>query len=237
MKILAMDTSAKTTSVCIAENDTILAEFSILTSLTHSQTLMPMMQAASEACGVALDAIDLFAVSNGPGSFTGLRIGIGAVKGMAMGANKPCIGISTLEALAQNLTDVPGVICAAMDARCNQVYTASFTVKNGVICRLTEDNACMIGELKKMLCSYNEPITFVGDGAELCCKAMKDALDVRLASPVNRRQRASGVALCAYRCAEQAVSAAALSPTYLRRPQAERERLAKQQNSEEKSNG
>ena len=233
MKILAMDTSAKTTSVCIAENDTILAEFSILTSLTHSQTLMPMMQAASDSCGVALDTIDLFAVSNGPGSFTGLRIGIGAVKGMAMGANKPCIGISTLEALAQNLADTPDILCAAMDARCNQVYTAVFSVKDGVLCRLTEDTACMISELKETLRAYNKPITFVGDGAELCYKAMKDELDVRLASPANRRQRASGVALCAYRNAEQAVSAAALAPTYLRRPQAERERLAKQQNSEE----
>ena len=103
MNILAMDTSAKTTSVSISADEQILAEFSVVTRRTHSQTLMPMLEAAALSCDMPLESIDLYAVSNGPGSFTGLRIGIGAVKGLAMGAQKPCIGISTLEALAQNL--------------------------------------------------------------------------------------------------------------------------------------
>lgn len=233
MNILAMDTSAKTTSVCIASNDQILAEFSVLTAKNHSQTLMPMLYAALDSCAVSLDQIDLYAVSSGPGSFTGLRIGIGAVKGMAMGAKKPCIGVSTLEALAENLTDSCGIICAVMDARCNQVYTASFTMKNGVLTRITSDSACTIDELGKELKGYIDPITLVGDGAELCFKMLEKKIPtLRMASPSNRRQRASGVALAAFRHTDEAVEAAALTPTYLRLPQAERERLSKEQKTE-----
>jgi len=238
LNILALDTSAKTTSVSISSDEQVLAEFSVVTKRTHSQTLMPMLQAAAASCDIPLETIDLYAVSNGPGSFTGLRIGIGAVKGMAMGAQKPCIGISTLEALAQNLFGMHGIICAVMDARCDQVYTASFTMKCGVLSRITADEACSIDALQKVLRGYIEPITLVGDGAALCYEKLKEHIPtIQIAAPENRFQRASSVAACAYRRAGEAVCAAVLAPLYLRLPQAERERLAKQQKLEELSNG
>lgn len=238
MIILAMDTSAKTTSVSISADEQVLAEFSVVTKRTHSQTLMPMLEAAALSCDMPLEAIDLYAVSNGPGSFTGLRIGIGAVKGLAMGAQKPCIGISTLEALAQNLFGTQGIICAVMDARCNQVYTASFTMKCGELSRITADEACSIDALQQVLRGYIEPITLVGDGAALCYEKLKEHIPgIQIAAPENRFQRAASVAACAYRRAGEAVDAAALTPLYLRLPQAERERLARQQKSEEHSNG
>lgn len=238
MNILAMDTSAKTTSVSISADEQILAEFSVVTRRTHSQTLMPMLEAAALSCDMPLEAIDLYAVSNGPGSFTGLRIGIGAVKGLAMGAQKPCIGISTLEALAQNLFGIQGIICAVMDARCNQVYTASFTMKCGELSRVTADEACSIDTLQKVLRGYIEPITLVGDGAALCYEKLKEHIPaIQIAAPENRLQRAASVAACAYRRAGEAIDAAALTPLYLRLPQAERERLARQQKPEEQLNG
>ena len=238
MNILALDTSAKTTSVCIASDEQILSEFSVIATQTHSQTLMPTLQSAVQSCGISLKEIDLYAVSNGPGSFTGLRIGIGAIKGMAMGAQKPCIGISTLEALAQNLYGMHGIICAVMDARCNQVYTASFTMKNGVFTRITADEALSVDELGGVLRGYIEPIVLVGDGAELCYEQLKERIpNIQIAAPANRYQRASSVAACAWRHASEAVSAADLLPLYLRLPQAERERLARQQEKEAVFNG
>lgn len=140
-----------------------------------------------------LESIDLYAVSNGPGSFTGLRIGIGAVKGLAMGAQKPCIGISTLEALAQNLFGIQGIICAVMDARCNQVYTASFTMKCGELSRVTADEACSIDTLQKGLRGYIEPITLVGDGRRALLRKAEEAhpshSDRRAGKPLAARSK------------------------------------------------
>ena len=230
MKILALDTSAKTATAAVVEEDKILCRASVTVNLTHSQTLLPLCDSMLTAAGMALRDIDLFAVSMGPGSFTGLRIGIGAVKGMAQGLNKPCLGVSTLEALACNYTGLQGIVCAVMDARCQQVYTAVFRVSGGAPERLTPDEALAIEELGKKLLSFNEPVTFVGDGALLCYEALKDMLSAVLAPPQLRLQDAASVAFAAQRFLQnggQPLGAAELMPQYLRLPQAERELLAK----------
>ncbi len=232
MKILALDTSAKTAAAAVVQEDKILCRTSVTVNLTHSQTLLPLCDAMLKAAGMSLKEMDLFAVSAGPGSFTGLRIGIGAIKGMAQGLNKPCVGVSTLEALSCNYMGLEGLTCAVMDARCQQVYTATFRVDGGYPQRLTPDEAVTIGELAGKLASYDAPITFVGDGAVLCYNALKDRLPVTLAPPQLRLQDAASVGFAAQRFLQnggQPLDASALMPQYLRLPQAERELLKKTQ--------
>lgn len=196
MRILAVDTSAKVSSVSVVEDNEILAEFNVNSSLTHSQTLMPMIDSMLSSSKIPLDSIDLFAASAGPGSFTGIRIGIGAVKGLAYGRNKPCVSVSTLEALAYNMADFSGIVCPVMDARCNQVYTALFEAEKQNITRLCEDKAISIDELYDSLSSLNKNIIFVGDGADLCYNKLKDKLPaVRAAASGNKFQRASSCRL------------------------------------------
>ena len=230
MKILALDTSAKTAAAAVVEENQILCRASVNVNLTHSQTLLPLCDSMLTAAGMTLRDMDLFAVSMGPGSFTGLRIGIGAVKGMAQGLSKPCVGVSTLEALACNYRGLTGVVCAVMDARCQQVYTATFQVDGGYPQRLTPDEALAIDELGEKLAALNGPVTFVGDGAALCYEALKDRLSAVLAPPQLRLQDAASVAFAAQNFLQnggQAQSASELMPQYLRLPQAERELMAK----------
>ena len=236
MKIMAFDTSAKTASVCVAEDGALLGELNTNTKFTHSQTLLPMAQSLLNCLSLSFSDMDCFAVSTGPGSFTGLRIGIGAVKGLAYGLNRPCAGVSTLDALSRNLSGADGIVCPVMDARCGQVYTALFESTPGTIVRTTEDMAISIEELSKRLQKEKKNVFLVGDGAELCYNNLKDRVcHVYLASNALRYQRASGVAAAAERLAAsgQTVPAARLVPVYLRLPQAERERLKKQQAMEE----
>lgn len=231
MTILGLDTSAGAASVAVCDQTGVLGEFFINTKLTHSQTLMPMVQSLLENAQLSLEQIDAFAVSCGPGSFTGLRIGISAVKGMAMATGKPCAAVSTLHALAYNLRGVDGVVCAAMDARCEQVYTALFRAQDGVLLRLTEDSAITVVELSRQLTQFSEPIFLVGDGASLCYNRLNSEIaSLRLAPDHLVFQRASSVCALA---ATQVLSgntqtAASLAPAYLRLPQAERELRARQ---------
>ncbi len=226
MKILAFDTSAKTASVAVLEDYNILCNASINVGLTHSQTLLSLCDSILKASKISLSDIDLFAVSKGPGSFTGLRIAIGAIKGIAQGLNKPCIGVSTLEALAYNFKGLSGVIVPVMDARCSQVYTAAFEVNNDYPVRISCDEAITIEELYKKLKDYKEPVTFVGDGALLCYEALKDRLKTLLAPEKLRFQDAVSVATVAKHAidnGEKTIKASELIPSYLRMPQAERE--------------
>lgn len=236
MKILAVDSSAKVSSGAICDENKVIAQYSINTSLTHSQTLMPMITALLNNAEICLDDIDYFAVSNGPGSFTGLRIGIAAIKGMSFANDKPCIGVSTLEALAYNATFSDGIICAAMDARCNQVYTALFESKPGEkIKRLTEDMAIAIDNLSEMLGKYNKNIFFVGDGALLCYNNVKSINRKFLMPPVTLLQNAASVAFTAieYIHSERCVKSEDLLAEYLRLPQAQRELKKKQKIKED----
>ena len=153
MKILALDSSAVSASAAVLDDDKVLGEFFINTKQTHSQTLMPMVQQVLTQTKTSLEEMDLFAVSAGPGSFTGVRIGVACVKGMAFAQNKPCIGVSTLEAMAYPLSMLNGIICAVMDARCQQVYHALFRVNGIEVERICDDCAVANGEAEKgILC-------------------------------------------------------------------------------------
>ena len=224
MKILAVDSSAKSASVAVCENGRLISECFVNASLTHSRTLMPMVDNALSQADLNISDIDAFSVNVGPGSFTGIRIGVAAVKGLALPGNKPCAGVSTLESMAYNFADDDCLVCAAMDARCNQVYTAIFRCKNNSVERLCDDKAISIDELCSELSGYAEKIYLAGDGAEICMKAFGDKLENVFLSGENRRyQRAFGTALAAENNKEAFTDSALLAPVYLRLPQAERE--------------
>ena len=224
MRILAVDTSAVCASVGVTEDGKILSESSINTGLTHSRTLMPMIDSTLKNGEIDLDSIDYFACSVGPGSFTGIRIGVAAIKGLADGLKKKCIPVSTLEALAYNLQGRCCTAVSVMDARCNQVYCGIFLVDGEEITRLTEDMALKIDELEKILPDY-ENVVFVGDGARLC----HSKLGYEIAPAGQLYQRGSSVAFAAEKSfsEENTVTAAELMPAYLRLPQAERELKAR----------
>ncbi|MCH5304577.1 MAG: tRNA (adenosine(37)-N6)-threonylcarbamoyltransferase complex dimerization subunit type 1 TsaB [Ruminococcus sp.] len=222
MKILAVDSSAKSCSAAVVEDKKILGRFFINTALTHSQTLAPMIDAVLKSVGENPETIDAFAVSVGPGSFTGVRIGVATVKGIAMPLNKPCIAVSTLEAMPYNLMSEDCIAVAVMDARCNQVYNALFEIKGGIVSRICDDRAISIDDLADELKNYNGKLILVGDGAELCYNSYKEIFDnIHLAPDNNRYQNAVGVALSAFD--KNTMTAEELLPTYLRLPQAQRE--------------
>ncbi len=227
---MAIESSAVSASAAVSDNGRIVSENFINAGLTHSQTLMPMVKNCMDTAGVSLEDIDLVAVAQGPGSFTGIRIGIAAVKGLAF-AGKECCGVSTLEAMAYMLSGINCVALCVMDARCSQVYMAMFDCGEKVE-RLCEDKAVMITELPEMLKNLKKDVIILGDGAELCYNYLNSICDnVRLAPASCRYQRASGVALAAEYAGLQRVSADKLTPVYLRVPQAERE-LKKKRSAE-----
>lgn len=228
MLILALDSSAAPASVALLEDGKILSEFYINTKQTHSQTLMPMVESVLKLTKKTLDDVTCMAVSAGPGSFTGVRIGVSCVKGLSMTRNIPCAGVSTLRAMAENARQLTGIVCAVMDARCGQVYNALFRAESGKLTRLCDDRALPIAELLDECKTFAEKIYLVGDGAELCYKTFA-AIRAELLQPQLRFQRASGVAMAAQEMVEngQTVTPDALMPIYLRLPQAERELKAK----------
>ena len=234
MLILAFETSAKAASVALTENGKLLGEAYQNTGLTHSQTLMVMAEDLLKQCGKTVDDITAVAVAEGPGSFTGVRIGVAAAKGFAWGRELPCYGISTLEAMAVSLGAWEGHICACMDARRNQVYNALFYVNQGVLERFREDRAIALSDLKTDLEQLGGPIFLVGDGAELTHKTLSAEIPGLILPPEHRRhQRAVGVALLAEKKASAGESGdgSALNPNYLRLSQAERERAERMQNA------
>jgi tRNA threonylcarbamoyladenosine biosynthesis protein TsaB len=187
-----------------------------------------MVEDMLKNAALSVSDVDTFAVNVGPGSFTGVRIGVAAVKGLAFAQEKPCAAVSTLHSMAYNFIGLPGVqtVCAVMDARCAQVYTALFEVNGDTVTRLTEDAALPIAELKLQLAALGKTVILVGDGAQLCYTALKDEVDALVLAPDHLRyQSAEGVALAAQTA--ETCSAAALQPKYLRLPQAERELKAK----------
>ncbi|MDD3833793.1 MAG: tRNA (adenosine(37)-N6)-threonylcarbamoyltransferase complex dimerization subunit type 1 TsaB [Oscillospiraceae bacterium] len=231
MRILGIESSAGPASCAVWEDGRILACSTVNTGLTHSQTLVPMVNDMLKNAGIPLETIDLLAVAAGPGSFTGVRIGVAAVKGIAFTEGKPCVGVSTLDAMARTAegTLFNGIICPTMDARRGQVYTALFEIRRGEVVRLTEDSAVSMDDLKKQLEKYKKPVLLIGDGAELCYnKFVKSLGEVFLAPPHLRYQSAVGVALEAAATQDQAVPSEKLVPIYLRLPQAERELKCKQ---------
>ncbi len=226
MKILALESSACAASVAIAEDGKLLGEAFLNTGLTHSQTLLPLVHGLLKNANLALDEIDAFAVTNGPGSFTGVRIGVAAIKGLAFPHDKPCIPLSTLEVIAFGQTGGDCTVCAAMDARCAQVYTALFSCRAGALSRLTEDAAMKITELPPLLTGKNLPVVFAGDGAKLCMDAIGEQIPgSRIAPAYHYYQQAACAALLAEEklLHGEGIPSDALAPFYLRLPQAERE--------------
>lgn len=223
MKILSIDSSSVTASVAITENGKVLSEKFINNGLTHSQTLMPMVEDVIKESGISVKDIDFFAVTNGPGSFTGVRIGIACVKGMADALSKKCFAVSTLEAIAEPLKNQDVIACAVMDARCNQVYTAIFNQGK----RLCEDKAVLIDELGEELKQYDKKIIFIGDGSVLCYeKLCENIQNCEIADEKIRFVHGSSVGFVAEEKIEndaEPINSANLVPFYLRLPQAERE--------------
>lgn len=231
MKILALETSAVAASAAVCEDEALVAQSFQRTGLTHSATLMPMVESMLKNTGLTLTEMDLIAVAAGPGSFTGLRIGISTAKGLAWPSDKPCAGVSTLEAMAWQLSGMEGIVCAAMDARRQQVYNALFELKNGKPVRISPDRAISLDDLQAELANVEKTQIVVGDGAHLCYNAFqKCGYPVKMAPPHLQYQTAWGVARCALEQAREGklTDAAGLIPNYHRLSQAERERLAKQ---------
>ena len=230
MKILALETSAKSVSAAVTENGAVLASAYQNRGLTHSVTLMPLIDGMLRTAGLSLDDIGLIAAANGPGSFTGLRIGVSAAKGLAWAKELPCCGVSTLAAMARTSADFQGLIIGAMDARRQQIYHALFRGENGRVLRVTQDCAISLEELASLLRDMPEEKLVVGDGAALCADYLSTAgIPCRMADEHHRMQSAVGVALCAEEMAArgETVTAQQLEPVYLRLSQAERERLSR----------
>lgn len=228
MKILALETSAVTASVAVTEDEQLLAQSFQNSGLTHSATLMPMTADLFKNTGITMDDIDVIAVAAGPGSFTGIRIGVAAAKGLAWPGDKLCAPCSTLESMAWQCAHLDGEICVAMDARRKQVYNARFLANNGVLTRLSEDRAIGLESLCDEVKNSGKTQILVGDGAALCYNAFEAAgIPVRMMPPHLRYQTAWGVARAALELARQGklIPAGQMAPQYHRLSQAERERL------------
>lgn len=226
--LLSIDASAVTASVALTDNDCVIKSEFVNAGLTHSETLLPMVKRVME--GHSFSELDAIAVTAGPGSFTGVRIGIATVKGIAFNDNIPCISVSTLEAIAHNFVDENCIVCAVMDARRMQFYNALFKVENGKVQRLCDDRAISIEDLRKELSTLDN-VVIAGDGARLCFDNIN--LDnVKIADDDKIYQNAVSVSLCSN--GKPTVSAKELMPIYLRLSQAERElKLKKEIKGEE----
>lgn len=235
MKILSLECSATPASVALLEDDKIIASAYTNVKLTHSQTLMPMVESVLNSSLTDISDIEGLCISAGPGSFTGVRIGISAVKGIAAPKNLPCVAVSTLESMAQNYSDTDCIVCAVMDARCNQVYNAIFDIENGNITRLTEDKAILCQDLLKDLKNISQKtkkdVIIVGDGTDVFYETAKELTFVKKSHPIRRYQNAIGVGFTALESFKtgNTVFASELLPIYLRLPQAERELKSKEQ--------
>lgn len=224
MLILALESSAKAASVALMEDESLIAQYSQCSGLTHSRTLLPMVEDMLKNTEKKIADVDLIAVAHGPGSFTGIRIGVSTVKGLAWASDKKCVGVSTLEAMAWHGVSAGGLICPVMDARRSQVYNALFeTDGDGRPVRLTEDRAVSLAELAGELKDYECAPLLVGDGAKLTYDYLtNEGIACRMAPANLLYQSAWGVGMAAL--GREAGSADDLLPVYLRLSQAERER-------------
>ena len=231
MRILAFETSAKAVSVALLQDGKLLGEYLQNSGQTHSRTLMKLAEDLLHNCDLAPKDVDAVACAAGPGSFTGVRIGVSAAKGFAWGLELPCVGVSTLEGMVRGIAVADGVYCAAMDARRSQVYTALFQMEKGILRRLTDDMAISVEELGSLLKNHEKTKILVGDGAALCYNELQSNVSDLVLLPEHlRMQRASGTALAAWEqlSVGERPQGSDLIPNYLRLSQAERERMNKQ---------
>ena len=235
MNLLAVDTAGKTAAVAILRDDTLLYETQCNNGLTHSETLLPMIDTALRACGLTVNDLDVLGATNGPGSFTGLRIGLSVIKGLALPRQIPCAPVSTMAALAYSMAG-QGTVIGAQDARRGQVYWAAFDLETHT--RLTPDAAEPVTELADFIKNCKKPLFFVGDGAALCYNTYEQVPGVAACPPALRVLRGAGVALAAKALWESGgcVPPAELLPDYHRLSQAERERAEREKQQGEPSN-
>ncbi len=229
MIVLGIESSALSAGAAVVKDGRLIAETYLNIGLTHSETLLSLVNSCLANASITVDDIDFFAVAKGPGSFTGIRIGISLVKGLAFRANKPVFGISTLEAASCGAMLEGYLICPVMDARCNQVYTAQFICENGVLIRKNEDSAIALEDLIETLKTYETDVLLLGDGAGVASAYFKSKHFERFTvfPEIFKYQRAAGVAFAAYmryNNGDSGISPDSLTPSYLRPPQAERER-------------
>lgn len=229
MIILAFDGTAKAASVAVLDGERVLASYTVDNGLTQSELLLPMAEDMLGALHLTFRDVGLFAVAEGPGSFTGVRIGAALVKGLAFGRDIPCVGVSTLEALAENISPLEGILLPCMDARRGQVYSATFASDGCEVRRVTEDRAIAIKDLaEELLREGDKKIYLSGDGYEVARRGLMAAgVKVQVTPSMLINESAASVGLVALRKYErgEAVSDKDIAPTYLRMPQAERERL------------
>ena len=224
MLILAFESSAKSASVALLRDGELISQYSQCSGLTHSRTLLPMAEDMLKNAEIKISDVDILAVAHGPGSFTGIRIGVSTVKGLSWASDKPCVGVSTLEAMAWHGLGAATYICPVMDARRSQVYNAIFQIKDGKPCRLTEDRPIALSQLAQELRELDAPVLLVGDGTALAKRYLdSEGISCTAAADNLRWQSAWGVAMAA--AEKEPVSSAELECVYLRLSQAERERL------------
>ena len=231
MNILMIDTSGPACGVAIAREGRLVCDMQLVSGRTHSQRVMPMVEAALAMSDMAVSDIDVFGAVTGPGSFTGVRIGVSSVKALAHAAGRPCVGVDALHALAANIQAFDGVVCPILDARAQQVYGAMFRAGD-VPQRLCEDEAMPLTAFLDRVEATDERALFLGDGVA----AMRGAIEARLggraqfAAPQHMNLRAGSACAIAMRLAEQGETTDYLHllPLYLRAPQAERERAARE---------
>ena len=227
MLMLAFESSAKPASVALLRDGELIAQYSQYTALTHSRTLLPMAEDLLKNSEIKPGDVDVYAVAHGPGSFTGIRIGVSTVKGLSWASGKPCIGVSTLEAMAWNGVSRGGYICPVMDARRSQVYNALFEIKEGRPERLCDDRPVSLAELAGELRALPAPVFITGDGAAITAEFLcSEGIPFELAPDNLRWQSAWGVAMAAI--GKEPGNADSLRPVYLRLSQAERERLERE---------
>ena len=234
MKILGIDSSGLVASVAIVEDDRLVAEYNLQYKITHSQTLLPMLEEIRNRIHLDMQTIDAIAVAAGPGSFTGLRIGAATVKGLGLALGKPIIPVPTLEGMAYNCYGTDLLVCPIMDARRNQVYTGLYIFEKEDRIRMKsvmEQTAVGFDELAAKLNVLGREVLFLGDGAPVFAEAMKELLRIPyyFAPAHMNRQRAASVAALGKEKFEQGIfeDAADHAPEYLRLSQAERERQEK----------
>lgn len=238
MKLLALESSGMTASAAILEDDTIIAEYTVNYKKTHSQTLLPMVDEITRMTETDPESLNAIAVTEGPGSFTGIRIGAATAKGLGFALGKTLVGVPTVDAIACNLFDTPGYVCPMMDARRSQVYTGIYHFEDHLLKTDMEQVPMAVTELAERLNAAGGPVTLLGDGVPVYLDRLKELLTVpfAVAPPHMSRQRAGAVAVLAkqYFEAGKTVSAEEFRPRYLRLSQAERERKERIGGSDEK---
>lgn len=226
MIVLSIDSATESASCAILDNEKLLGEVSLNNKKQHSAVLMPLVDSLLKNLQLTIKDIDGFVISKGPGSFTGLRIGMSMVKGLSQGSNKPFVSVSSLDALAYNMAYTGGIICPILDALRDNVYTALYSFENGILVKNTDYMALHIDELIELLKDLNKPVTFIGDAVDkFRVKLQEGVLQVSFAPKHINLARASSLGELGIKLLEEGIydDLYTSAPIYLRKPQAERE--------------